>query len=173
MQNSRPYLEIKHRLDGSVERYECLPVKVSAQEAVVMYQLTRKVRVDDLILPAGSLSFGYFWSNRNYNIYHWVTKTGETLGTYFNVCDETHIGKESVSWRDLIIDILVTPDGHYRVLDADELPLNLDEELASLIEKTVEHLSSRYRSVIAKVKSKTAEYMIKDGLVWQSTKKVP
>ncbi|MBL7177874.1 MAG: DUF402 domain-containing protein [Desulfobacteraceae bacterium] len=164
MQGSRPYFEIKHRLDGSIKRYECLPVHLSDDEAVIMYELTRKVRVDDLVLPAGSLSFGYFWSNRNYNVYHWVTETGETLGTYFNVCDETNISKEIVSWRDLIIDLLVTPDGRCRVLDSEELPQDLDERLALLIKETEQYLQGQYRSVIAEVKRRTAGYMIKEVL---------
>jgi predicted RNA-binding protein associated with RNAse of E/G family len=161
MQSNRPYFEIKHQLDGSIKRFECLPVHVSDDEAVVIYELTREVRVEDLILPAGSLTFGYFWSNRHYNVYHWVTETGETLGIYFNVCDEINIGKNGVSWRDLIVDLLITPDGRCRVLDTDELPQDLDEELASLIEETEKCLKSQYPDIIAKVREKTAIYMVK------------
>lgn len=161
MQSSRPYFEIKHQLDGSIKRYECIPVNVSNDEAVIIYEMTREVRVEDLLLPSGSLTFGYFWSNRHYNVYHWVTEIGETLGLYFNVCDEINIGQDGVSWRDLIIDLLVTPDGRCRVLDTDELPQNLDEGLASLIEETEEYLKWQYRSISAKVEKKTARYMVK------------
>ena len=115
MRSSRPYFEIKHQLDGSIIHYKCLLVYLSDDEVVIMYKLPQKARVEDLVLPAGSLSFGYFWKNRNYNVYHWVTKTGETLGTYFNVCDETNIGKEIVSWRDLVIDLLVQLDIRWKV----------------------------------------------------------
>jgi predicted RNA-binding protein associated with RNAse of E/G family len=164
MRSTQPFFEIKHRLDGSIVRFECLPVQVSYDEAVIMYELPRKGRVDDIVLPAGSLSFGYFWSDRNYNVYHWVTEAGETLGTYFNICDETKIGEESVSWRDLIIDLLVTPDGRGRILDTEELPQNLDERLARLIKETEEYLQSQYRSVIAEIKTRTAGYMMKEVL---------
>lgn len=160
MQSSRPYFEIKHKFDGSTKCFKCLPVHVSDDEVVVIYEMKRKVLVEDVVLPAGSLTFGYFWSNRHYNVYHWVTKTGETLGIYFNVCDEINIGQDSVSWRDLIIDLLVTPNGSCRVLDTDELPQNLDEGLANLIEKTEKYLKDQYRSIVTKVKEKTAKYMV-------------
>jgi len=161
MQSGRSYFEIKHRLDGSIKRFECLPVHVSDDEAVIIYELRREVRVEDVVLPAGSLTFGYFWSKCHYNVYHWVTETGETLGIYFNVCDKINIGKDVVSWRDLIIDLLVTPDGRCRVLDTDELPQDLDEELASLIEETEKYLKCQYRSIVDKVKETTARYMVK------------
>lgn len=164
MGSNRPFLEIKHRLDGSIARFECLLLEESDDEVVIMYVIPRKGRVEDIVIPAGSLSFGYFWSRRHYNVYHWVTETGETLGTYFNVCDETKIGEYSVSWRDLIIDLLVTPDGRCRVLDWEELPQDLDEGLAQLIKETEESLQGQYRSVIAEVKARSAEYMITEGL---------
>lgn len=160
MQSSRPYFEIKHQLDGSIKRFECLPVHVSEDEAVVIYEMTRKVRIEGLLLPAGSLSFGYFWSNCHYNVYHWVTEMGETLGIYFNVCDEINIGQDAVNWRDLVIDLLVTPDGRCQVLDTDELPPDLDEGLANLIEKTAKYLKCQYRAIVAKVEEKTTKYMM-------------
>jgi predicted RNA-binding protein associated with RNAse of E/G family len=161
MRSTQPFFENKHRLDGSIQRFECLSVQVSHDEAVIMYQLPWKARVEDVVLPAGSLSFGYFWTDRNYNVYHWVTEDGETLGTYFNICDKTRIGEESVSWRDLIIDLLVTPDGRCRVLDSEELPQNLDERLSRLIKETEEYLQGQYRSVVAEIKTRTAGYMMK------------
>jgi predicted RNA-binding protein associated with RNAse of E/G family len=93
-----------------------------------------------------------------------VSETGETLGTYFNVCDETKIGEDSVSWRDLIIDLLVAPDEQCRVLDAEELPLDLDGGLARSIEETNAYLQRHYRSITAEVKARSAEYMSKIGL---------
>lgn len=159
MGSHRSFLEIKHRLDGSVACFECLPLEVTDDEAVIMYELPQKGRVEDIVLPAGCMSFGYFWNDRHYNVYHWMAKTGATLGTYFNVCDETKIRTDSVSWRDLIIDMLVTPDGHYRVLDAEELPQDLDEGLARKIEETEAYLKGHYHSITEGVKKRSAAYM--------------
>ena len=159
MGSNRPFLEIKHRLDGSIARFECLLLEESDDEVVIMYVIPRKGRVEDIVLPAGCMSFGYFWNDRHYNVYHWMAKTGATLGTYFNVCDETKIRTDSVSWRDLIIDLLVTPDGHCRVLDAEELPQDLDEGLARMIEETQEYIKGHYHSITEDVKTRSAAYM--------------
>lgn len=163
MQSAHPFIEIKQRLDGSLERFECLPVQVSDGEAVVLHKRSKPGQVEDVVLPAGSLSFGYFWSNRHYNVYHFVTQTGETLGIYFNVCDQTVIGKGLVSWRDLIIDVLVTPDGRCRVLDAEELPPTLHRPLIRLIAGTQQHLENHYENICAELTKRTAAYMIRYG----------
>jgi protein associated with RNAse G/E len=159
MRSNRNFLEIKHRLDGSVSYFECLPLEVSDHEAVIMYELPQKGRVEDIVLPAGCMSFGYFWNDRHYNVYHWMAKTGATLGTYFNVCDKTKIRTDSVSWRDLIIDLLVTPDGHCRVLDAEELPQDLDEGLARMIEETEDYIKGHYHAITEDVATRSAAYM--------------
>lgn len=161
MQSTYPFIEIKQRLDGSTERFECLPVQVSEDEVVILHTRSQPGQVEDLILPAGSLSFGYFWTDRHYNVYHFVTEAGETLGIYFNICDKTTISKERVNWRDLIIDVLVTPDGRCRVLDAEELPQDLNRPLKRLIEETQQHLQSQYDSISAELTKRTSVYMAK------------
>ena len=102
--------------------------------------MPRDVRLEDLLLPEGSLSLGYFWEDRNYNAYHWVDDNRDTLALYFNICDNTRITPEQVAWRDLTVDILITPDLRCRVLDEDELPDDIDPELLSLINATRDSL---------------------------------
>ncbi len=158
-QNNRPFLEIKHRLDGSIERFECLAIQVTANEAVVVYEVPQDVQLNDFVVPSGTLSFGYFWRDRNYNVYHWVPEAGKTLGIYFNICHETTIDEDFISWKDLIIDLLATPDGRCRVLDIGEVPRSLDKGLIHLIKETAKHLQGHYRSVIAEVEKRTAGFL--------------
>lgn len=164
MQDLQAFVEIKHRLDGSIQRFECQPVHVSDREAVILHRRSSEGRVADLVLPAGSLTFGYFWMDRPYNVYHFVTEAGETLGIYFNICDQTEIGAEVLSWRDLIVDLLATPDGRCRVLDAEELPEDLDEPLTRLIQETEQYLQSQHGAVSAEVIGRTAGYLNDEGL---------
>ena len=159
MRRSQPFREIKRRLDGRVDRFECSPVQLAQDEVVLLHKRSEEGRVDDLVLPAGSLTFGYFWTQRPYNVYHFVTETGRTLGVYFNVCDQTEISPETVSWRDLVIDLLVTPDGRCRVLDAEELPPDLSTHPAQLIRETEQYLQSQHGSVCAEVERRTAAYL--------------
>ena len=93
-------------------------------------------QLEDLLLAKGTLSLGYFWEDRPYNAYHWVDDNQQTLALYFNICDSTHISREQVAWRDLTVDILITPDQRCRVLDEDELPDDLDRNLLAHINAT-------------------------------------
>jgi predicted RNA-binding protein associated with RNAse of E/G family len=117
-------------------------------------------QLEDLLLPRGTVSLGYFWETRPYNAYHWVDDNRNTLALYFNICDNTHISPERVAWRDLTVDILITPDLRCRVLDEDELPDDLDPDLLSRINATrdalcadparlLQELESRSRGLLA------------------------
>jgi len=103
---------------------------------VITYRMPAARRLEDLLLPAGSLSLGYFWEDRPYNAYHWVDDKQRTLALYFNICDNTRITAQQVAWRDLTVDILITPDLRCRVLDEDELPDDLDHNLLERINAT-------------------------------------
>jgi predicted RNA-binding protein associated with RNAse of E/G family len=62
------------------------------------------------------------------------------LALYFNVCDDTRISPRQIAWRDLAVDILITPDLRCRVLDEDELPDDLDRNLLARIDATRDSL---------------------------------
>lgn len=91
------------------------------------------MHVHGVDLPAGTVSFGHFWVDRHYNVYHWVDPAGRTIGFYFNLADQTQISEATLQWRDLVVDILATPAGRLDVLDEDELPAALDAEVAGHI----------------------------------------
>jgi predicted RNA-binding protein associated with RNAse of E/G family len=128
--------EIKTTLAGERKRFECERIRYAAGETVVIYRMPRDVQLEDLLLPKGSLSLGYFWEGRGYNAYHWVDDNRQTLALYFNICDNTLITPERVEWRDLAVDILITPDLRCRVLDEDELPDDLDPSILARINAT-------------------------------------
>jgi predicted RNA-binding protein associated with RNAse of E/G family len=75
-----------------------------------------------LTIPKGSYTIAYYWENRPYNLYVWRDIEGNYLGSYFNIVKNTQIKDEVVSFEDLIIDIMVLPNGEYFILDEDELP---------------------------------------------------
>jgi len=128
--------EIKTTLSGKRQVFDCECIHYAAGETIVSYRMPADHQLADVLLPAGSLSLGYFWEDRPYNCYHWVDDKGQTLALYFNVCDSTHISPEQVAWRDLSVDILITPDQRCRVLDEDELPDDLDPDLLAYINAT-------------------------------------
>lgn len=135
--------EIKTTLGGERKVYDCERIHYDAGETVVVYRMPADRRLQDLLLPEGSLSLGYFWETRGYNAYHWVDDNRRTLALYFNICDNTRITIRQVDWRDLAVDILITPDLRCRVLDEDELPDDIDPDLLLRINATRDALCAQ------------------------------
>ena len=115
-------LEVKRRLDGSARTYPCEAVEVTGDRAVLLYRLPGPGRVADLSLPAGTLTVAYYWTDRPYNVYHWIAPSGETLAYYFNLSGTVQIGRDRLEWEDLEVDVLITPEGRVQVLDEDAVP---------------------------------------------------
>lgn len=133
-------VEIKTTLAGERKEFDCELLKFSRGEVVVIYRMPRDVQLEDLLLSRDSISIGYFWEDRAYNAYHWIDEQSQTLALYFNICDNTRISPQQVAWRDLTVDVLITPDLRCRVLDEDELPDDLDSELRDYIESARDDL---------------------------------
>jgi predicted RNA-binding protein associated with RNAse of E/G family len=121
--------------------------------------MPRAVQLEDLLLPQGSLSLGYFWEARGYNAYHWVDDNRHTLALYFNICDNTLITPEQVEWRDLAVDILITPDTRCRVLDEDELPDDLDPSLLARINATRDALCADPARLLREFENRSRELL--------------
>lgn len=151
-------LEIKEKLDGRRHSFLCELLFRNSQRAVVIYRLERDYQVGEIDLPAGTLSLGYFWTDRNFNVYHWLSKSGATLGLYVNICDGTAIGCTQIYWRDLEVDLLIRPDARYTILDEDELPDSLSTTEQNLIKKTTEKVASSARALIREIEESTRQF---------------
>ena len=106
-----PVLEVKRTLAGVEKRFECRLVEGDANRVVVIWISPAPMHVHGVDLPAGTISFGHFWTDRFYNVYHWLDAGGQTLGIYFNIADDTRIAPGLLAWRDLTVDVLATPVG--------------------------------------------------------------
>lgn len=128
-------LEIKRTLDGREKRFDCrlLARSPDGGHAAVLWVAPEPMHVHGVDLPGGTVSVGHFWTDRHYNVYHWLDPAGETLGYYFNICDQTRIGADVIEWRDLTVDVLALPGGRLDVLDEHELPAELPTETALAI----------------------------------------
>jgi hypothetical protein len=149
-------IEVKRTLAGTRKEFTCILCDLREDAAVVLYESWRDAEVAGLTLPRGTLSFGYFWSARLYNAYHWLTPNGQTLGLYFNISDHTRISPERICWRDLMVDVLVTPDGRCRVLDEEELPRDLEAELRQRIEATRDDLLAEHGTLLGQIERRSA-----------------
>ncbi len=101
------FLEIKHHLDGRTETWECEAVDVSPDRAVVRFVLPARIGR----WPKGTTTYGFFWRRRDYNLYRFVGKVGDTLGHRFDVVTDVRIEDDSVEYLDLVVDVVVDPLG--------------------------------------------------------------
>ena len=97
--------------------------------------------VDGLVLRAGDRFVETYYNNRWYNIFevHEHT-TDEVKGWYCNIGWPAEFENNTISYRDLALDLLVFTDGRQKVLDQeefDELPIDQavrEKALAGLAE---------------------------------------
>ncbi len=155
----RSITEIKTTLFGERKEFNCELLHATATEAVVIYRMPAAYQLEDILLPRGTLSVGYFWQDKPYNAYHWVDERQDTLALYFNVCDRTRIGVDAIEWRDLVVDVLITPDQRCRVLDEDDLPVDLDPDLRAYIDTTQASLCAAPLSRLAEYDKLTGNFL--------------
>ena len=146
-------LEIKRTLAGAEKRFDCTLLAGDGDHAVVMWIAPGPMHVHGIDLPTGTVSFGHFWASRHYNAYHWLDARRDTIGFYFNICDRVSIRPDVIEWRDLVVDILATPAGRLDVLDEDELPAQLDADVAAHIELGQAAILRAPAAVIAEIEA--------------------
>jgi len=152
-------LEIKETLSGECRQFHCAAVDRGEGWLVVRYMVPDAFVLDGVKIPKGALSFGYFWEDRPYNAYHFVEPTGTTLALYCNISESTCIREDVIHWRDLVVDVLILPDGRTRVLDVSELPASLPKAMVDSIFDTSNILITTGHNLLTELKTKTADYL--------------
>jgi len=129
-----PLLEVKRTLDGREKRFECRVLRRAQDAVVVLFVAPEPMRVHGVELPAGTVTFGHFWRDRPYNVYHWLRRTdGAPIGIYANLADDTRLEGETLTWLDLVVDVLILPGAEPVILDEDELPQDLPAKLSARV----------------------------------------
>lgn len=144
-------MEHKLTLAGVEKRFECRVLARTSTHLAVLWIAPAAMHVHGIDLPAGTVSVGHFWTDRPYNVYHWLGTDRATVGYYFNLADRTRWSDERLDWRDLTVDVLATPAGRLDVLDEDELPADLDAEASAHIEAGKAALLGATSEVLAEV----------------------
>ena len=148
-------VEVKRTLAGVEKRFECRVLARTASHLAVLWIAPAAMHVHGVDLPAGTVSVGHFWTDRPYNVYHWLRAdaSAATLGYYFNIADGTRWTADRLDWRDLTVDVLATPEGRLDVLDEDELPPDLDAETRARIDAGTAALLGAPIAVLAEVEA--------------------
>ncbi len=152
-------LEIKRTLAGTVHTFPCVAAEITPRRAVLLYTVSKGRRIANLELPPGTVTVAYYWTDRPYNVYHWVSPVGETLAWYFNVSGPVRIGDGRVEWDDLEVDVLVTPDLRVQVLDEDRLPAQLAIAQRAAIEDARARVLREYAAVAREVEIASREFL--------------
>jgi predicted RNA-binding protein associated with RNAse of E/G family len=151
-------VERKTRFDGTLQEFACHALLIEpGKRAIIRYDFERDWNVNGIALPKGGATAGHFWIDRPYNVYHWLDAAGRTLGFYFNVGHTDEVGDAVVAWRDLIVDVVVTPDGKIDILDEDELPPDLPAEHRGTIARALEQIVTNPKRLVAEVERETRQ----------------
>jgi len=149
--------ERKTRLDGSVVEYVCEPLVVEeGRRALVRFvsERDRAIEGTDLVLRKGTVTVGHFWTDRPYNVYHWLDG-GKTVALYVNIATDTTIEPAAIAYRDLVVDVVIRPSGAIEILDEDELPSSIEPRFRLAIAKALETCITEGRRLSAEIERET------------------
>ncbi|MCW4682853.1 DUF402 domain-containing protein [Bacillus pumilus] len=150
-------IERKIKYDQKVVEHTCQLLDVQGQQAVLFHKIedTFTMRAGDgsLTIPKGSYTTAYYWKDRPYNIYFWRDDQGKELGSYFNIVGNTWFNGQLVMFEDLIVDLLVLPNGDFFVLDEDELPESLTDFEQGSVRRALEGVMASLESILDQVRA--------------------
>ncbi|MGE3075408.1 MAG: hypothetical protein AB7N24_16755 [Dehalococcoidia bacterium] len=151
----RPFRERKVKLDGSVHDYETELVHRDGRVVIVKFVMTRGGGPPRLpvVVPAGSVSYGFFWPRRPYNLYRWIGIDGALIAHRFDALADVRVDDEGVTYRDLLLDWWAFPDDTLIEEDRDELEEAIANGAISAADaeranEAARQLFSRYRHII-------------------------
>jgi uncharacterized protein len=127
--------EIKRTLDGKVVEYPAEPLLIEpGVRAVLLCRINEPevVAGGRMTLQPGTLSLGYFWCERPYNVYHWLY-AGKTLVYYVNIGRIVALRADALIWDDYAVDILAYRDRSVDVIDEDEIPATVGDDTRHFI----------------------------------------
>ena len=77
-------------------------------------------------IEAGTHSIEFFWTDRWYSVFRFQTPDGRLLRFYCNINTPARLDDGILSFVDLDVDVLVSPDYSYTILDEDEFELHAE-----------------------------------------------
>jgi beta-phosphoglucomutase-like phosphatase (HAD superfamily)/protein associated with RNAse G/E len=114
----------KHDGCSGLERLSYAATVVAVTErcvAVTARSTLDNVAFDGVIVYHDDWYTEYYYPGCWFNVYHIASSAGETKGWYCNVAMPFESDDRGIVFTDLYLDLFVHPDGHFAVLDEDEL----------------------------------------------------
>ncbi|MGE1162618.1 DUF402 domain-containing protein [Peribacillus simplex] len=175
LQRCDKIIERKIRYDSVIVEHDCLLLKSQNQNVVlfhkVMDSFTMVAGPTKLTIPIGSYTIAYYWNDRPYNLYIWRDNEGNYLGSYFNIVKNTYMADKLLSFEDLIIDIMVLPDGSHFILDEEELPVPLEQFESGSVKQALNSLLDSIDILLSQIIEESGKlYKHNDLLPWLNNK---
>lgn len=152
---SAALVERKIKPDGTVREYACDVLHRGPGLVVVRFLMAKGGVIfgTPIEVPPGSVSHGYFWTRRAYNLYRMRDPAGEILAHRFDAVADVRIADGFVEYRDLVLDWWVTRDGAIIEEDRDEYDAlvaagGLSPADADAATGAARQVLSRYRHII-------------------------
>jgi len=154
--------ERKIRYDSTIVETDCVLLDANNEQTILFHKIinpfTMKGNQYELTIPKGSYTLAYYWGDRPYNLYIWRDKNGNYLGSYFNIVKNTNMTDAIVSFEDLIIDVLVFPNGDHFILDENELPVTMNQFEDGFVLQALQELINSLEFVLFQTLSKSERY---------------
>lgn len=125
------------------------------------------------IRPKKTLHHGFscYFIERGYKVSKFYDHDGNLISWYCDIIDHSYNASEnSYTFKDLLIDIIVYPDGSVRVVDLDELAdasrdgLITNEEMQLALRRANKLLSLIYKGAFGKLQKYINEYDITEEI---------
>ena len=140
------------KFDGTINRtWECRPIGIAESHLVLVGSFARDVEHPDLgRIAAGTLSYEFFWPDRWYNVFRFHEPDGSLRNFYYNISMPYSLDSDQLDYVDLDIDVIVWPDGTFRILDLEEFEQNkvaydYPADIIANAEHTLDELMSAIR----------------------------
>jgi len=124
---------------------------------VLLFPHPGERRAGGSFFPAGSRTYGFFWTRRHYLLYVLHGPDGRLIAHRFYVVDEVRLRPGRVEYLDLALDVWADPSGHAWTEDEDEVVELASQGVLSpqrlaLIERTKRLLLARHRRIAAEAR---------------------
>lgn len=154
MHPPRTITEIKYRPGKPPLEWTCEVVELDPpKRAHVRYVSDEEYCIEGTLLPVGTVTDALYWSDRSYHVWRFTAPDGTHLGYRFDVCTSTFIWPERIIWKDLELDLWVSPDGVPHWQDEDDMTQlvrmeHLSQEELGKAEAARKELEARFGDVI-------------------------
>lgn len=123
--------EIKNHIHGPPSFFHCTAVRLGREDVLLRYVTRREGLIRDMAVPAGSVTQAYYAQGADCVPWRVCGPVGNEICTLIHVADQVRVCEDRVSYRDLLVDVLVEPGGTPQILDRDELEQALADGLLS------------------------------------------